>query len=103
MTSDIVGALIAFATGVLVSAINYFLSKQMLIKNAEKYAFSTVIRQVIQVAYIALVYFLSEKVLPFSTTYMLVGSVLGVSLPMFYFTSLLLKLNNSLNNKGKGD
>ncbi len=103
MTSDIVGAVIAFTVGAIVSLINYILSKHMLIKNAEKYAFSTVLRQVIQVAYLVLLYFLSEKLLPYSTTYMLVGGVLGVTLPMFYFTHLLLKLNESLNKQGKGE
>ena len=55
---------------------------------------TAVIRQVINVAYLAAVYFVSSAVLS-SVVYPLVGAVVGLTVPMFIFTFKLVKKNDS--------
>ncbi len=98
MNENIVGAIITFALGIVVAFLNFLLSKAILTKQPEKYAFSTIIRQATQILYIVAVYFVST-VVPWDTWYMLIGAVLGVSVPMIYFTHKLLQINQSNNTK----
>ena len=100
MNIDFVGAIITFALGFLVAGLNFLLSKAILIKQPDKYAFSTILRQVIQILYIVAVYFAGEK-LPWDTWYMLIGAVLGVTIPMFFFTQRLVKINDTIIRKKK--
>ncbi len=100
MNENIVGAIITFALGIVVAYLNFLLSKAILVKQPEKYAFSTIIRQITQILYIVAVYFVST-VAPWDMWYMLIGAVLGVSVPMIYFTHKLLQLNASMHTKDK--
>ena len=100
MNENIVGAIITFALGIVVAYLNFLLSKAILTKQPEKYAISTVLRQVIQIIYIVAVYFVST-VAPWDMWYMLIGAVLGVTIPMIYFTAKLLQLNKSVDTKNK--
>lgn len=99
MNYDIIGAVIAAVTGVAIAFVNYLFSKKMLIKAPEKYSFITVIRQVIQVGFLALVYFIGAKTEIADPVYLLVGAVLGMTVPMFFFTKKLLSVNNGLSRK----
>ena len=98
MNENIVGAIITFALGFVLAYLNFLLSKTILTKQPEKYAFSTIIRQVMQIIYIVAVYFVST-VSPWDTWYMLIGAVLGVTVPMIYFTHKLLQLNKTVQSK----
>ena len=98
MNENLVGAFIAFALGIGVACLNFLLSKAILTKQPEKYALSTIIRQIMQILYIVAVYFVST-VAPWDTWYMLIGAVLGVTVPMVYFTHKLLQLNKAVNTK----
>ena len=98
MNQDIIAAIITFALGFVIAGLNYLLSRAILKKCPEKYVFSTIIRQVIQILYIVAVYFVSTAI-PFNSWYMLIGAVLGVTVPMFFFTYKLVKLNQSINSK----
>ena len=61
MIANIVGAVIAAAVGLLIAFANYIFSKKVLLKAPEKYSGSFVIRQILQVAYLVLVYFIGSK------------------------------------------
>ena len=98
MNENIVGAIVTFALGIGVATMNFLLSKAILTKQPEKYAFSTIIRQIMQILYIVAVYFVST-VAPWDMWYMLIGAVLGVTVPMVYFTHKLLQLNQTANTK----
>ncbi len=105
MNENIIGAIFSFALGIVVAYLNFLLSKAILIKQPEKYAISTVLRQIIQIIYIVAVYFVST-VAPWDMWYMLIGAVLGVTIPMIYFTHKLLQVNQTAppkNNKKEGE
>ena len=104
MNENIVGAIITFALGTGIAGLNFLLSKIILLKCPEKYAFSTILRQVIQILYIVAVYFITPYT-PWNLWYMIFGAVFGITIPMIYFTSKLVKLNDSTtkNNKKEGD
>lgn len=100
MNENIVGAIITFVLGACIAFLNFLLSKAILTKSPEKYAFSTIIRQITQVLYIVAVYFVST-VASWDMWYMLIGAVLGVTIPMIYFTHKLIKINDSMIKKDK--
>ncbi len=105
MNENIIGAVITFALGIVVAYVVFLISKARLLKQPEKFAFSTILRQIVQIFYLASVYFVS-KYAPWDTWYMIIGAVLGVTVPMIYFTQKLLQLNQSINtkdNKKEGD
>ena len=98
MNENIVGAIITFVLGVVVAFLNFLLSKAILTKQPEKYALSTVLRQIVQIFYLVAVYFISEHA-PWDMWYMLIGAVLGVTVPMIYFTHKLLQVNQTVKTK----
>lgn len=93
MNHNIIGALIAAATGFFVAFANYLISEKVLIKSPEKYSLVTVARQILQVGFLVAVYFVSTKVQSVESSYLLVGAVIGMTLPMIYFTKKLLYVN----------
>lgn len=104
MNENLVGAIITFALGVGVASLNFLLSKAILTKQPEKYAFSTVLRQIIQILYIVAVYFITPYT-PWDLWYLEIGAVLGVTIPMIYFTHKLIKINDTIikSNKKEGE
>ena len=103
MNENIVGAIITFALGTGVAGLNFLLSKAILTKCPSKYALSTILRQIIQILYIVAVYFITPHT-PWDLWYMILGAVLGVTIPMIYFTHKLIKINDSIiNNKKEGE
>jgi hypothetical protein len=98
---DILGAVITFAVGLGIATLNFFISKYFLEKNPDKFAMTTVIKQIFNVGYLVAVY-MSGDFLPFKLSYLLIGAVLGITLPMFIFTRKLLKLNEEKRGKPRG-
>lgn len=95
MNPDIIGAALATAAGLIVAFINYLFSKKVLIKAPEKYSFITVIRQILQIGFLALVYFIGTETQLANPVYLMVGAVLGMTVPMLFFTKKLLNINDS--------
>ncbi|MBR5234401.1 MAG: hypothetical protein IKW03_09340 [Clostridia bacterium] len=103
MPYNIIGAAVAAATGFFVAFANYLLSKSILVKAPDKYSLITVARSVIQVGFLAVVYFVGTKTAVADPVYLLVGAVLGMTVPMFFFTKKLLAVNESLSHKTKNE
>lgn len=102
MNLNIIGAVFATVLGFLIAFVNYIFSKAVLKKAPEKYALITVARQGLQIGFLIIVYFVGTKTQVADVTYLLVGAVLGMTLPMFYFTKKLLSFNEAFNKKEKG-
>ncbi len=103
MYADIIGVSVAIIVGFLVALTNFFLSKTVLTKAPEKYSLITVVRQVLQIGFLVVVYFIGEKIQEVNTIYLLVGAVVGMTVPMIYFTKKLLSVNGRLNKKKEDD
>ena len=103
MENPIVGAVLAFLGGVGVAALNAALSKSVLKKKPSALASFFAVRQIINVAYLAAVFFLAPY-LPWELFPLLIGAALGITIPSFYFTAKLTRYNDSLHKtNGKGD
>ena len=94
MDRNIIGAALAFCVGVAVAWVNFAVSRHVLRKNPEKYAGTTLVRQLIQVAYLVALFFLGAYT-PWDRNWLLIGGGIGVTLPMIFFTYYLVKLNDS--------
>ncbi len=108
MNPDIIGALVACVAGVLIAFINYLLSERVLRRAADKFSFITVGRQALQVGFLVAVYFIGAKTELANPNYLLVGAVVGLTLPMVFFTKKLLDVNKAVGQekekeKGEGD
>lgn len=95
MDNNFVGAVLSFALGVLICFGNFKLSEYFLKNHREKFHSVSFIRQLVQVAYILILFFVAPYT-PWDRTFVLVGAALGVTLPMFLFTYKLLKTNKSV-------
>ncbi len=95
---DLLGAVIAFLLGFGIAAANYALSRRVLKTAPDKFSLTMMARQFVQILFIVLVYFLGQYT-PWDRLWLLVGGVLGMTLPMFWFTSKLVKLNDTVNGK----
>lgn len=103
MNESIVGAIITFALGIIIAGLVFLLSKAILTKHPEKFMFSTILRQAIQILYIVAVYFTAPHT-PWDLWYVLIGAVLGVTIPMIYFTHRLVRINATIEeSKKEGD
>lgn len=100
MDNNFIGAILAFIIGTIICFGNFKLSEYFLRHHREKFSSASFIRQLIQVAYI-LVLFFTANYTPWDRTYVLIGGVLGVTLPMFLFTYKLLKTNNTARDSEK--
>lgn len=85
----IVGAALAALVGVVISYLSYLLSVQVLKKCPSLFTAVSVPRQIIQVGYLAAVYFL-QPYTPWGLMELLVGAALGLTVAMFFFTKNLL-------------
>lgn len=104
MSSPIFGGLLAFAVGFAVSLVNYLISRAVIRNKPVLITAASVVRQIFAVGYLVLLYFLAPR-LAWGLPALLIGGALGVTLPMLYFTFLLLReLRPSENNiEGKED
>ena len=98
--TNLFGAALAFAAGAAVAAVNYVFSRYLLTARPSLYVGMQAVRQVVQIAYLV-VLLLFGKHTPWDTVWLLAGGALGVTLPMFYFTYRLVRLNDSLHGKEK--
>ena len=98
MNHNIIGAVVAIVSGLIVAFVNYLFSKKVLIKAPEKYSLITVARQILQIGFLAVVYFVSVKTQFADPMYPLVGAVAGMTVPMIFFTKKLLLINGSTVN-----
>ena len=94
MLPNVISMIVTMAAGALIAFVNYSISKHILIKSPDKYSFTVVIHQMLQVAFLAAVYFIASGMTTLNVVYPLVGSVLGMTAPMFFFTKKLLSLNS---------
>ncbi len=99
MLPDIIGAIVAAIAGFLIAFINYTFSKKVIMKAPDKFLFTTMARQVLQVLFLVFVYFIGTKAEIANVMYLLVGAVLGMTIPMIYFTKKLLTFNKSTRTK----
>ncbi len=99
MNLNIIGVVAAIIAGFLIAFTNFILSKKVLLKAPEKFSLVTVVRQVLQIGFLVIVYFIGDKIQEVNTIALLVGAVFGMTLPMIYFTKKLLSLNQSSNKK----
>lgn len=99
--ADFFGAALAFGAGVAVAALNHLLSCFILKKAPAQYGAGTVLRQLIHIGFLCALYFLGGYT-HWDRLYLLVGGALGVTLPMIWFTSRLLKLNNAQQQQPNG-
>ncbi len=97
------GMLIALGGGCLVCLLNYTLSRTVLWKKPSLFAAFTIIRQVFNVGYLVVLYFVAPLT-PWDRVYLLLGGALGVTLPMIYFTVKLVRLsdgNGTMDSAGE--
>lgn len=96
------GFLTAFLGGVLVAVINFALSCLVVCKKPEIFPLFTLVRQVLNVGYLVLVWFVTPHT-PWSLTPLLVGAVLGITAPMLVFTPRLAALSHREQSSKGGD
>ena len=96
--SNVFGAALVFCVGAAIAALNYAISKAVIKKHPDKYAVTPVVRQLIHVGFLVAVFFLGEYT-PWDRIWLLVGSCLGITLPMAYFTYRLVKVNDQTQGK----
>lgn len=99
MLLDIIGAVVAATVGFLIAFINYIFSKKVILKTPEKYFVTSVVRQALQIGFLVVVYFVGSKIQSVDIIYLLVGAVVGMTIPMFFFTKKILALNESLKQR----
>ncbi len=103
MNHPILGAALAFLGGAALSYVNYLLSRTVLRKKPDFVSATAVFRQIFNVAYLAALYFFAPST-PWGLVPLLLGAAFGITLPMFYFTFLLLKEGKNDNHSHtKGD
>lgn len=88
----------AFLIGFGISAVNYAISKYILINHTSKFPYLNFIRLPLQVGYLVVLYFCSG-LMPWGLEWLLIGGAMGITLPMFYFTYRLVKFNDSEGRK----
>lgn len=96
--TNIFGASLTFVIGLVIAFLSFLFSKYMLKKHASKYAISQALKQMVQVLYLVAIYFLYSYT-PWSLMWLLAGGALGITVPMFYFTYKLVKLNDLVDEK----
>lgn len=86
----LIGGVIAALVGLAISAVNYKISLAVLKRKPDMVAAVSLPRQILNVGYLLLVYFLSPAT-PWDRTPLLIGAVIGMTGSMFLFTTMLLK------------
>lgn len=86
----LIGGILAFVVGALLSWGSYLLSRMLLKNKPELLSMVSMPRQIINIAYLVAVYFLSDKT-PWGLMPLLIGAALGLTGAMFLFTRQLLK------------
>lgn len=98
MKSVLVGFVLALAGGAAIAALNDRLARAALRKGAAQLSALFVVRQILNVSYLAGLFLLSG-ILPWDMAALLIGGALGITLPSFFFARRLVKLNDALNRE----
>ncbi len=98
MQNDLFGFFFAFLGGCIICFINFLISRGVLLHRAKLFSTISIIHQVLNVGYLAALYFIADNT-PWSLIYLLIGGALGATLPMLYFTGKLLKLSDSAKKR----
>lgn len=99
MKYNIIAAVAALLIGSLIAYLNYRISKSAMHKSAQTVSAMMIVRQIINIAYLVGVYFLSNLA-HVSPMYALIGAAVGLTVPMFWFTC---KLANHANPSKEGE
>lgn len=107
MEAPIVGGALAFLGGAAVSALNYCINLRTLRKKPAALANVSIVRQLLNVGYLAAVFFLA-RVLPWDYLPLLLGAAIGLTAPAVLLSLRLARINDALpsktdENSGKGD
>lgn len=98
MNYNILSTVLTAGAGFIIAFLNYMLSKTVILKSPDKYSVITVLRQIIQIGFLVAVYFVGKKFEAVNITYLLIGAVVGMTVPMLFFTKKLLSVNDSIKN-----
>jgi len=102
MTGSLPGILITLTIGAALAYVNYILTKKAASKSSGALSAVPVLRMVLNVGYLAAVYFIAPLT-PWDTVWMLLGAVVGITVPMFIFTFMLLGQLNGEKKQDKAD
>ena len=83
MVTILIAGFLAFLGGTGISILNDRITRRLMDTKPNAFAGFTVIRQGINIAYLVILFFL-QKLLPCGVTELLVGGVLGVTLPSIF-------------------
>jgi drug/metabolite transporter (DMT)-like permease len=86
--------LLAAAAGCALAAVNYCLTKRAMEKNGALAGALSAVRMLLSAGLLAGVYFLAPHT-PWDRIWMLVGAAAGLTVPMFFFTFLLVRRANA--------
>ncbi len=104
LVSDLIGAMIASLVGAGIAFLNYSLTRKAIRKTEGgigALGAAPVLRMVIDVGYLAAVYFIAPFT-PWDRIWMLVGAVIGLTVPLLFFTPRLLRdANRSAADGGR--
>ena len=98
MGNPIVGGILAFLGGAVISAVNYGINLTILKKNPALLASLGIVRQLLNVGYLVLVFFLSKR-LPWELLPLLIGAAVGLTVPSFLLSMRLARKNESLSSQ----
>ena len=90
MTHWIVGGAVGLLGGVGIAVLNFAISRAVIRKKPSVYASFSMVRQLIHIGYLLLLFFIAP-VTPWGRTELLIGGVIGMTVPMFLFTPWLMK------------
>ena len=93
MHHSLVGGTIAFLVGVMIAFLNHGLNRYAIKKGPQTVMLMSLPRQLIHVVYLLVLYFLSPLT-PWGHTPLLLGGVLGMTLPMIFLTRDLISRTN---------
>lgn len=94
------GALAAALGGVAIGALCYLLSRLVLLRQPGLFAYLSFGRQLLQVGYLAALYFL-QPLLPWPLAALLVGGAVGLTAAMVFSTRKLMKLSQQQPERGE--
>ena len=95
---NITGAALAFCAGALIAWLSYLASRYVLQKRPSRYPAVQAVKQPLQIVFLVLLFAFGDKT-PWDRAWLLAGGCLGLTLPMFWFTYRLVKLNDSMHRK----
>ncbi len=100
MTENIISALLAFLLGVGIAFVNYRISKSVLKTKPKNFASIGLVRQAIEILVLVIVYIIGKQFV--DVLFPLIGAVLGMTVPMFFFTKRLLSLVDTAQENKEG-